>query len=1500
MDVGVRVWVQDPTQDHVWVSARIVRLIRQAASEDESASTKRIRAVSVRIDDTADQQQQQDTGSDASTSSAWSEQLSSASAPSPSKCRDVVLLYKASGECENVLLQNQREEQDQADLVTLPHLHEASILHSLRIRYERDAIYTRIGEILISINPFKKLPQLYGRMVMENHKTHEDTTQRTADPHLFGIAKAAYLDMARNARNQSILISGESGAGKTEATKIMMKYYALTCSASAHADKIACSSSSNAATAATATNTSIESQVLQSNPILEAFGNARTTRNDNSSRFGKFIELQFEATSDTRIIAGARIRTYLLEKIRVIKQSLNERNFHIFYELLAAAAAFTENNSNTKSKYLSADTVASWQLINVTQFRLVNQSDCYTRRDNVDDATQFEKSCRAMHLIGMSEEEVANVLEMVAAMLHMGNVDFTEAHSERNDNVLEAHIVQESAVSGIRHFAIAAQLLRVSPEQLENALTTRQLHTATESLVVRMDASQAENTRNALVMECYRLLFEWLVGRINSKIKRSAVIAREKKKSEFIGLLDIFGFEDMTVNSFEQLCINYANEALQHQFNEFVFEEEQKLYRDEGIAWTFVDFPNNLACLELFEKKPIGIFSLTDQECLFPQGTDRALVAKYYGEFEKKMAHAHFLSVAGFLRQTHFIVAHYAGRVTYTAEGFLAKNKDSFCESAAQLLSNSSSPLIQSLAAVGQGAAGSTSGADDQASVSGNGDVHTASGNPSRVVIRRAKSSIGAISVGTQFKMQLNELMEIIRSTTPHYVRCIKPNDTNVCDNFRCTRVVEQLRSGGVLEAVRVARAGFPVRMSHQQFLDRYQHVLLSESSPQSRMQQLSKRSVAMRLGDCLKKITKLVHGQETTLKVPDGVSLGKTRVFFRRQPYEKLESYRAHALKKSVIVIQKYCRMYQQRKRFQATRQLALRLQAHFRGQRSRDFVHWVRQTMKATILQKHARAFCARSKFLRFRDVVLVFQCHFRRRQAVKCVQVLREARAATRIATAWRRFSATTHYTRFRSAILALQCAERMRVAKKQLTELRLESKNVAKLKEDNIHLKSELAQLKQQLEAMKSIIKPKQRGSDLEPQDFAFGDPESNQSFNDAQMMMHDNGNPNAADSFVGLRPRRVSFPICVDLVSSSQKPTLLSPNSQRSTASFSRRPRQRRTSLPDISYSIEGDTGHMVLSPRTAGRRQSLDLWRAQQVQAEEEVKQLKDELRASALSSEQPDDEEQERVMRKIVASQIKAKTMRLQLSPSSSPVFETLLEENNSYEMNDDESQWYDDEDDDDDDEVYGGFTTTKRAGRRRSLTVEDASFTKGGRQLYAAPMTSSGAYGRFSWNSKPHSTKYSRGLEPYFDGSDDGDEDTLYPPTRSASLGGGRPRASSVASTWNSTFSLAPGAAALPRWSKDTICKECHCKFTLLTRRHHCRSCGHSFCFEHSTRKLLLPGLGYTERQRVCDECFETHMLNDEQGILGLSPQRHHVSFGSEMGHFAPIAPMPTPRLE
>ncbi|DAZ93216.1 TPA: hypothetical protein N0F65_001568 [Lagenidium giganteum] len=1472
---SAHVWVQDSAirDGQVWVAA-VVLSVDERVRPDDPTSGPRVLTVQVDVDPLV--QQTRPRGS---------------AHVSVEATRQVVLEFKASGECSNVLLMNQPEEQDQEDLVTLPHLHEASILHSLRLRYGRDAIYTRIGDILISINPFKNVQQLYTNRIVEEYACDNASvdTMTVRAPHLFGVARAAFLDMQRNARDQAILISGESGAGKTEATKIVMNYFAYTCGSKNH------SVNENVMER----HDTIESQVLQSNPILEAFGNARTVRNDNSSRFGKFIEIQFNSS---HWIAGAKIRTYLLEKIRVIKQAPQERNFHIFYELLAAVA---DTKSPPAFPFLQ-ESWQSWQLAEPKSFNLLNQSNCYTRRDGVQDGAQFKRTVQAMQYMGMSHEEIESALEIVAAVLHMGNVDFEEV---ADVNVKESKVSQATH----SHFAKVAELLGVPPAQLQFSLTRRRLVTATEKLEVGMDRAQACNTRNALAMECYRLLFEWLVGRINAKIRMD-----DELVCQFIGLLDIFGFEDMAVNSFEQLCINYANEALQHQFNEFVFEEEQKLYKEEGIGWEFVDFPNNIACLELFEKKPIGLFSLLDQECLVPQGSENGLIAKIYAEFEKKASHPHFVSAGALQCKTHFVVVHYAGKVTYSVKDFLGKNKDSYCESAAGLLANSSNVLIQSMSN-GKNSKNNEWGADPSA-----GDV-----TASRMTVRKIKSSIAATSVGTQFKLQLNQLLDIIHSTTPHYVRCIKPNDVNVKDNFHGPRVVEQLRSGGVLEAVRVARAGFPVRMYHLQFLERYQRVLLSQVwKPLVGGHKRMPTAASIQL--CLDRLQDaIVQGSQSL-----GVNLGKTRVFFRRQPYEQLEGFRAQVMRQSTVTVQKHYRGHQTAKHFQRLKRATRLAQARFRGLVARRHVRWVRQTVKATLLQRRVRGFCARTKYVRFKSTVVRLQSHYRRRVATKVVHARRQSRAATRLAARFRSFAARSRYTRFIHAVIRLQCAVRARAAKKQLAVLRAESKNVVKLQQDNLQLKDEVNELRLHLLAMQAVMMSTTVAPvDLEPQD-DFSIAESVTEDNEAQE--EDDNNQPEAGLVATIGARRMSASAVESVGSSPVRQA---------------RPARRATLTAEA-------------------------MLRTHQEQVDAEVRQLREQLKAAASK---PDGEKQkERVVQEFVTSQIKAKSMKLQLQlqlqpsttiemPSSLRMSEPILSSNNVEEMvpivpikmvmakaiaEDDEASSGPEiksvtkpTDNDPDvtpvtvnairlvgdvqEEKASSYPEVKSIAKPLMAPLEpkacepqvvpmpikithvaDVVFKEASDQQHEPslevvspppqpslrlklplplpmpmdmmpepPMTTTGVGGRPPWGTKsdmmPLSARpmHSRA---FFSG-DDTHASVMSLRSASASL---RLRCSSSS------------RSSVPRWCKDSQCKECGCKFTWLTRRHHCRQCGNSFCFEHSSRRLRLPHLGYADAQRVCDDCFEMHMLEGESRASTASPgpQDERYDFSS-----APIAPLP-----
>lgn len=1700
MDVGARVWLADPADDRVWRSARVLSL-QQAPP-----------AVQVELDEDGDGDEGDDKGSDGGKKA---------------KTAVVPLVFKTgdgAGECANVLLQNAADQQDQDDLVALPHLHEAAILHALRLRYARHAIYTHIGDILVSVNPFQRLPALYTRDRMHNYAPDDGTDQPTRrDPHLFAVARAAYVDVARNARNQSILISGESGAGKTEATKIVMKYFALTCGQSS-------GGMASPPPSAKAATTSIETQVLQSNPILESFGNARTVRNDNSSRFGKFIELQFDPRGGLTL-RGARIRTYLLEKIRVIQQAQHERNFHIFYELLATSAHSDrptsmhieddehEGDLESLSTMLAsiADHRRTWGLRSASHFRLLNKSQCMRRRDGVDDAVQFRKTLRAMEQLGLTSQEISSVLEIVAAVLHMGNVEFAETtvrrKNSRNRSVSESDRDNEAVsplttvvkvvrvlevaneddesdddeASPIDHFAKAAALLGVKSEQLERALTKRWLHTANETLEVALDVGHAENTRNALSMECYRLLFEWLVGRINAKIHPDAHKSRGCDAASMlsIGLLDIFGFEDMAINSFEQLCINYANEALQHQFNEYVFASEQRLYREEGIlahegdsndpnamSIDSMEFPDNSACLELFEKKPLGLFSLTDQECVFPQGNDRALVAKFYSAFASGEnaksnqqsqqygrsrssstaigTHSHFVLAGALQRSTHFGVAHYAGRVLYNADGFLAKNKDAFCESAALLLAESSNPLIQSLAITSAAATTAKAVSASSGPLSGR-----------RPAIRRANSSIAAVSVGTQFKLQLGELLEIIRATTPHYVRCIKPNDSSSSDDFDTRRVVEQLRSGGVLEAVRVARAGFPVRLSHDQFLNRYARELVRCHGGGSRqLASIDIKACLGRLGEAFIKQT----GGESSTTLINGVRLGKTRVFFRRKPYEALEKLRTVVRSSAAVVAQTQFRGYLARRRYRALLRGVLFIQCAYRGHCARVHTHSIRAHVRAITIQRVARGFCARTSYLKLKSSAILCQSLVRMCRATRLVKGLRETRAATRIATCWRRSSAQKKLSGMLSAILSLQCAFRARVARGILMELKRESRNVMKLQEDNSALKSELAVLRAQLAAMQlqqqqvnifpmaptPILRPMQpvmvasalipnivfpvpekeklhTEKNTEPQEdldrsqqqdeeflddededitsmsipsFSYQAPGSdsceesnnNQLLNDctgariaatsiavSACIQDKTTEPNHCDSTAVSKPtdnvyepETIEKPFNLDLApvlesESPEKPVVAAP------AVSSIRP--RRYSLPDMPTTFNltptpcntvrendvsppptdepEDDEDMVISPRSRDRRHSLDLWIARQEHVEEELQQLREEVRATALavassatpSARTPTPEDQKEVIKKYVASQIKAKMMKLQLQEPSSPCLHldmNLVDNNRGADEDEDDGAVGDDES-----ERVCRRGTPRQAKWRAPASVGCVSarnpvpstrmFGTPGRRLDTisrngnnlnirsrsdalpaqAVASSSSCYAqrarnaRTAWNfagaasvSKSQSTKHSRGLQAYFADDNASDEDEfdgrgegkfrakireLPMPTRSASLGlpplrGGMASVEDdghqpiIAVAWTPRRQPQPimsESQLVPRWAKDPQCTECHCSFGLLVRRHHCRQCGRSFCYEHSTRKLRLPHLGYTEPQRVCDACFEDHLLGLSTCPSGGSPE-------------------------
>mmetsp|Transcript_60054 Transcript_60054/g.147618 ORF Transcript_60054/g.147618 Transcript_60054/m.147618 type:complete len:1680 (+) Transcript_60054:347-5386(+) len=773
------------------------------------------------------------------------------------------------------------------DLISLSHLHEPAVVECLQRRYDNDKIYTATGPVLLALNPFQNLRGLYSEATMKQYWDHAEnrvSAKKDEDlpPHVYGMADEAFRSMMRSleqnlgghnggaSSDQSILVSGESGAGKTVTTKFVMKYLAALSQRAANqqlqpveraykkvaenkkrtgtstgssssvksfvpisttpgsskpswtnktlrttgysdtrdpvdslSEQIrtvgsggnALSNVTNLAGVGTGALNSIEAQVLQSNPILESFGNARTMRNDNSSRFGKFIEIQF--TRNGRLV-GAQIETYLLEKVRLVTQSTGERNYHIFYEMLSGAMPAEE----LRNYYIASTATAD-------DFRMT-ASGTYDRRDGISDKETYRTLRTAMKTMKFSEEEQQDVFATTAALLHASNLSFCDLGD------------QKSALDGRNvHLEPVCHLLGVTAEDLNQALCHFSITAGKESHVQQnLDVDRAEKGLEALLKTTYGALFDFLVARINDSIcfnpdDSSQVetdqdemaspmqVSKKERPAASIGVLDIFGFESFQSNSFEQLCINYCNEALQQQFNAFVLKNEQAEYEREGIEWSFIQFPENQDVLDLIDKRGSGILCILDDQCRAPGTSDRSFALDVYNKCKN---HVRFSANRKQTAVLQFCVHHYAGPVEYSTDGFVEKNRDELPKEATELLQNSLNPFIRLMAEI----------------IENTTAEQMANNTNTPKVFRRQESNIGRATVGGQFRRQLKSLREKIDRMSPHYVRCLKPNDELVPNHFERAAVAEQLRCGGILEAVRVARAGYSNHYSHEDFLRRY------------------------------------------------------------------------------------------------------------------------------------------------------------------------------------------------------------------------------------------------------------------------------------------------------------------------------------------------------------------------------------------------------------------------------------------------------------------------------------------------------------------------------------------------------------------------------------------------------------------------------------------------------------------------------------------------------
>ncbi|KAK9212373.1 hypothetical protein WN943_001755 [Citrus x changshan-huyou] len=735
------------------------------------------------------------------------------------------------------------------DLIQLSYLNEPSVLNNIQYRYSRDMIYSKAGPVLIAVNPFKAVP-IYGNKFITAYR------QKVMDsPHVYAIADTAYNEMMGDGVNQSIIISfpsmvyikseyfcdkknrfltlfysGESGAGKTETAKFAMQYLAALGGGSE----------------------GIEYEILQTNHILEAFGNAKTSRNDNSSRFGKLIEIHFSAFGK---ICGAKIQTFLLEKSRVVQLAAGERSYHIFYQLCAGAPSFLKERLNLK--------VAN-------DYNYLNQSECLTI-DGVDDAQNFHNLMEALDIVLIRKEDREQTFAMLAAVLWLGNISFQVI-----DNENHVEVIADEAVT------TAAMLMGCSSDELMLALSTHKIQAGKDSIAKKLTLQQAIDSRDALAKFIYGSLFDWIVEQINKSLE-----VGKQCTGRSINILDIYGFESFKKNSFEQFCINYANERLQQHFNRHLFKLEQEEYELDGVDWTRVEFEDNEECLNLIEKKPLGVLSLLDEESNFPKATDLTFA-------NKLKQHLGSNSCFKGERGRAFSIRHYAGEVPYDTNGFLEKNRDPLQIDIIQLLSSCTCQVLQLFAS----------------------KMLKPSPKPA------ASSQPGALdtqkqSVGTKFKGQLFKLMHQLENTRPHFIRCIKPNSKQLPGIYEEDLVLQQFRCCGVLEIVRISRSGYPTRMRHQEFAGRY-GVLLSEK-------QLSQDPLS---------ISVAVLQQFNVL--PEMYQVGYTKLYLRSGQLAALEDRRKQVLQ-AIIRLQKCFRGYQARSRFRELCNGVITLQSFARGENTR-----------------------------------------------------------------------------------------------------------------------------------------------------------------------------------------------------------------------------------------------------------------------------------------------------------------------------------------------------------------------------------------------------------------------------------------------------------------------------------------------------------------------------------------------------------------------------------
>ncbi|KFW83632.1 Unconventional myosin-Ie, partial [Manacus vitellinus] len=720
------------------------------------------------------------------------------------------------------------------DMVLLSKITEDSIVENLKKRYMDDYIFTYIGSVLISVNPFKQMPY-FGEKEIE---MYQGAAQYENPPHIYALADSMYRNMIIDRENQCVIISGESGAGKTVAAKYIMSYISKI---SGGGPKVQ----------------HVKDIILQSNPLLEAFGNAKTVRNNNSSRFGKYFEIQFSPGGEPD---GGKISNFLLEKSRVVMRNPGERSFHIFYQLIEGA---------------SSEQKSVLGITSMDYYYYLNLSGSY-KVDDINDKSDFQETLHAMSVIGIFGEEQNLVLQIVAGILHLGNISFKE-------------VGNYAAVESEEFLAFPAFLLGINQDRLKEKLTSRQMDSKwggkSESIHVTLNVEQACYTRDALAKALHSRVFDYLVDSINK--------AMEKDHEEYnIGVLDIYGFEIFQKNGFEQFCINFVNEKLQQIFIELTLKAEQEEYVQEGIRWTPIEYFNNKVVCDLIENKvnPPGIMSILDDVCAtmhaVGEGADQTLLQKLQMQIG---THEHFNSW-----NQGFIIHHYAGKVSYDMDGFCERNRDVLFMDLIELMQSSDLPFIKALF-------------PENLQVDKKGRPTTA---------------------GSKIKKQANDLVGTLMKCTPHYIRCIKPNETKKSRDWEESRVKHQVEYLGLKENIRVRRAGYAYRRVFKKFLQRYA-ILTKATWPSWRGEE--KQGV--------------LHLLQSVNMDSDQYQLGKSKVFIKApESLFLLEEMRERKYDGYARAIQKAWRKYAARKRYVQMREeasdLLLNKKERRRNSLNRNFV--------------------------------------------------------------------------------------------------------------------------------------------------------------------------------------------------------------------------------------------------------------------------------------------------------------------------------------------------------------------------------------------------------------------------------------------------------------------------------------------------------------------------------------------------------------------------------